>query len=57
VASRGHLHHWPAQATEQLAELNWRYEVCMAKVNPRDRDALKEWFVGRIEVDPNFCER
>ena len=29
----------------------------MAKVNPRDRDVLKEWFAGCIEVDPNFCER
>jgi hypothetical protein len=28
-----------------------------AKVNPRDRDVLKEWFAGCIEVDPNFCER
>jgi hypothetical protein len=30
----------------ELAELNRRYEACMAKVNPRDRDALKEWFAG-----------
>ena len=41
----------------ELAELNRRYEACMAKVIPRDRDALKEWFAGCIEVDPNFCER
>jgi hypothetical protein len=41
----------------ELAELNRRYEACMAKVNPRDRDALKEWLAGSIEVDPNFCER
>ncbi len=42
---------------QELAELNRRYEACMAKVNPRDRDALKEWFAGCIEVDSNFCER
>jgi hypothetical protein len=46
-----------AQATEQLAELNRRYEACMANVDPGDRDALKEWFAGCIEADPNFCER
>jgi hypothetical protein len=29
----------------------------MANVDPGDRDALKEWFAGCIEADPNFCER
>jgi hypothetical protein len=44
----------PGRTQWEIEELNRRFEMCMAKLHPRDRELLADWFAGWMAVDPNF---
>jgi hypothetical protein len=45
----------PGRTQPEIEELNRRFETCMAKMHPLDRELLADWFAGWMAVYPDFC--
>jgi hypothetical protein len=45
----------PCRTQREIEELNRRFEMVMAKMHPRDRELLADWFAGWMAVYPDFC--